>query len=47
MADAGNNGFGICNIVMDIGKSGVSLLFCGAGACCTCVYPKFSLEAGG
>jgi len=45
MVDAGNNGFGVCNIVMDIGNSGV--LVCGVGAGRTCFYPKFSLEAGG
>jgi len=44
MADAENNGFGGCNIVMGIGNSGV--LVCSVGAGCTCVYPKFSLEAG-
>jgi len=45
MADDRNNGFGVCNIVMDTGNSGV--LVCDVGAGCTCVYPKFSLEAGG
>jgi len=45
MADAGNDGFGVCNIVMDIKNSGV--LVCGVGAGCACAYPKFSLGAGG
>ena len=44
MADAGNNVFGVCNIVMDIGNSDV--LVCGVGAGCTYIYPKLSLEAG-
>ena len=44
MMDTGNDGFGGCNVAMGIGDS--SVLVCGVGACCTCVYPKFSLEAG-
>ena len=40
MADAGNGGLGVCNIVMDIGNN--SVLVCSVlmsvGASCTCVY---------
>jgi len=44
MVDTGSDGFGGCNIAMDIGNSGT--LVCSVGACCACVYPKFGLEAG-
>ena len=49
MVDTRNDGFGVCNIVMDIGNDGVLVcsVLMGVRAGYTCVYPKFSLGAGG